>query len=571
MSWRTHLVAAASGLIVGLAPTVGTAQEASSKIRFREVAAEWGVDFRHHHGGSGKRYMVESMVGGVVIFDFDRDGDEDLMFIDGGVLPGYEGEKPRSRLYRNEGGRFIDYTDRSGIDFGGYGCGAVSGDYDGDGDLDLYVTAFGANALFENRGDGTFTDRTAETGVGETLWSAGASFVDVDRDSDLDLYVVNYVDFALDNHKFCGDERSGLQGYCNPDSYNGEKDVFFRNLGGGVFEEQTAAAGFEGPIGAGLGIVAGDLDNDGWVDLYVANDSDPNLLFLNKGDGTFDDLSLMSGTAYGNVGMPEAGMGVDLGDVDVDGLLDVVVTNFELETNALYKNLGGGLFTDARFSNNVAEASLLQLTFGVDLADFDNDGDLDLMLANGHILDNAAEFNKRSRYAQENQVLENLGDGRFQLVEEPGFEEVLVSRGLATGDLDGDGDLDAAIINTGAEAVVYENLLPAGSDWLRLDFAGGGENSHGIGTRAVVGGRGGGQLDEVRTSSSYLSQNALTLHFGLRAAPADARTVPVDVLWASGRRQRLELPINRRIRLVEPAGSAGAAGGGLEPADGSVD
>ncbi|HUP42511.1 MAG TPA: VCBS repeat-containing protein, partial [Thermoanaerobaculia bacterium] len=431
-----------------LAPGRASA-EALSALRFRDAAERWGLVFRHHHGGSGERYMVETMVGGVVIFDYDGDGDPDVFFVDGGPLPGYEGEEPRSRLFRNDSGRFVDVTDDSGIEVAAYGSGAVAGDADGDGDLDLYVTAFGPDQLFRNQGDGTFTDATAEAGLGDGAWSVGATFFDPDRDGDLDLYVVRYVDFTLAGHKFCGDAARGLQGYCHPEAYPGLPDRFYRNRGRSSerpwFEDATEAAGLAGPRYAGLGVVAGDLDGDAWPDLYVANDKHPNLLFRNRGDGTFEDHSLLSGTSHGERGEAEAGMGVDLGDVDGDGRLDLVVTNFEVETNALYRNLGGGLFTDARFPSGVAAGSLTMLAFGVALVDFDHDGDLDLVVANGHILDNAPAFSPRSRYAQPNQLYENLG-GRFREVAGAGLDAVRVSRGLATGDFDGDGDRDLVIV-----------------------------------------------------------------------------------------------------------------------------
>ena len=536
--------------LVCLALSAGVHAGEATDIHLRDVTAEWGIDFRHRHGGAGHRYMVETMVGGVVVFDFDGDGDDDLFFVDGGVLPDYEGETPRSRLYRNEGGGFVDYTDRSGLDPREYGSGAVAGDYDDDGDLDLYITALGSNSLWRNAGDGTFVEVSAEAGVQAEGWSTGATFADFDRDGDLDLYVANYVDFALDNHKFCGNEETGVAGYCSPEKYEGVGDVYFRNLGGGRFEDSTKAAGLDRPVSAGLGVIAGDLDDDGWPDLYVANDLDPNLFFRNLGDGTFEDLSLLSGTAYGESGMPEAGMGVALGDVDGDGRLDIVVTNFEFETNALLKNLGGGLFTDARFVSNVAEASLLKLAFGVVLVDLDHDGDLDLAVANGHILDNASTFNPASRYEQENQVYENRGTGRFQPVDDAGLGGPAVSRGMAVGDLDRDGDMDLVVLNTNTPATVHANLLDGSAAWLQVDLAGRSSNSHGVGARLRVMLGSGSQVREVLTGSSYLSQSALTSHFGLGA---DAEpTSRVEISWPSGVRQRVELPIRTRVLLSEP-------------------
>ena len=535
---------------------------AAEGIRFREVSESWQIDFRHHHGGSGERYMVETMVGGVVLFDFDRDGDNDLFFVDGGELPGYSGPTPRSRLFRNDGGgRFVDFTEAAGIEVDGYGCGGSAADYDGDGDLDLYVTLFGENRLFRNDG-GHFVEVGAQAGVADELWSASAGFADVDRDGDLDLYVANYVNFGFDNHRFCGDEEKGTRGYCHPGAYEGLPDRFYRNLGDGRFREETGAAGLEHEGEAGLGLVFGDLDDDGWPDLYVANDADPNFFFRNKGDGTFEDLSLLSGTAYSDAGSPEAGMGVDLADFDLDGRLDIFVTNFELETNALYRNLGTGLFTDSRFTSNIAEPSLLKLAFGVAAADYDQDRDLDLVIANGHILDNAAEMNSRSEYAQPNQTMVNDGRGRFSELIDDGMDAVRVSRGLSTGDLDGDGDLDLAIVNSNDVAEVYENVGARGG-WLQARLVGRSGNAWGIGARLALELEGAGptQIREVRTASSYLSQGALDTHFGLGEAPRAER---LTVRWPSGRSSEYRrLAAGKRFVLFEaPSPAVGDKIGG---------
>ncbi|HEY9421853.1 MAG TPA: CRTAC1 family protein [Thermoanaerobaculia bacterium] len=512
-------------------------------IKFREVSKDWGIDFRHHHGGSGERFMVETMVGGVVIFDFDNDGDEDLFFVDGGSLPGYKGEPARSRLFRNDGGRFTDWTDRSGIKVTTYGNGGTAGDVDGDGDLDLFVTGFVADQLFRNNGDGTFTDVTAKAGVSDPFWSTSAAFADPDHDGDLDLYVANYVDFSTSNHKFCGDRQRNLRGYCHPDVYNGLPHRFYRNRGDGTFEDATKAAGLSGAVGPGLGVVFGDMDNDGWEDLYVANDTKPNFLFRNQGKGTFEDMSLLSGTSVGENGQPEAGMGVDVGDYDGDGLQDIVVTNFELETNALYRNLGGAAFVDSRSPAGVAEPSLMFLAFGVAFADLDQDGDLDLVVANGHINDNAHEFLQGSQYRQRNQVFENMGNGKFREDKATGMDVVRVSRGLATGDLDGDGDLDVAIVDSNEPAEVYENTSAAGN-WLQVDLAALTGNRFGIGARIEVEAGGKRQIRDVKTASSYLSQNALAVHFGLGKAGKVDRLI----VRRGGKVQIYEgLPVNKRI------------------------
>lgn len=549
---RRFEVSTGLGILIGLVGILGTPM--SAEIRLQEVTAEWGLEFRHHHGGSGERYMLETMVGGVVLFDYDGDGDVDVFFVDGGRLPGYQGEEPRSRLYRNDGSnRFLDVTDQAAIEFDGYACGATAGDVEGDGDLDLYLTAYGENALFRNQGDGTFAEVARDSGVADPLWSASAAFSDVDHDGDLDLYVANYVDWALDNHKFCGNRETGVRGYCQPGIFNGHPDRLFRNQGDGRFTDDAATAGFSKASNAGLGVAFGDLDNDGWDDLYVANDLDPNFLFRNRGDGSFEDISLLSGTAYSDGGVPEAGMGVALGDLDGDGLLDIVVTNFALETNAFYRNAGNGIFLDHRFLSRIAEPSLRYLTFGVVALDLDHDRDLDLVFANGHILDNAATLSAVGEYAQRNQIMENVGGGRFQERRDTGADEVRVSRGLAFGDLDGDGDLDLVINNSNQLAEVYENLGGTRSGgWLQVDLVGRSGNTFGIGARLVAVTQGVEQVREVQTGSSYLSQHDLTAHFGL----ADAKSVgELHLHWPGGPRQILrDAPINRRLRILECGG-----------------
>ena len=519
---------------------------AAEGIKFREVSKGWGIDFRHHHGGSGRLYMPETVASGVVMFDFDGDGDEDLFFVDGGSLPGYTGEPARSRLFRNDGdGHFTDWTERSGIKVAMYGNGGTAGDIDGDGDLDLFVAGFGAEQLFRNNGDGTFTDVTVQAGVTNSLWSAAAAFADADNDGDLDLLVVDYVDFKLTDNKECGDPKRKLRGYCHPDVFNPQPVRFFRNRGNGTFEDATQAAGLAAAIGPGLALSFGDIDNDGWQDFYVANDNKPNFLFRNKGNGTFEDISVLSGTALGDTGRPEAGMGVDMGDYDGDGLLDIVVTNYELETNALYRNLGGGAFVDSRSVARIAEPSLMFLAFGIAWADFDQDGDIDLVTTNGNINPNAAEFLEGSTYAQRKQVFENLGNGKFREDKEVGMEALVVGRGLAVGDLDGDGDLDVVGNNSNQPCEVYENTGSAAGHWLQVDFAAPAGNRFAIGARLEL--EAGGlkkQIRDVKTGSSYASQNALAVHFGTgKAGKVDRLTVR-----RSGRVQVFEgLPADRRV------------------------
>ncbi len=530
---------------------------AAQPVFFREAGADWGLVFRHHHGGSGRRFMQETTAGGVILFDFDGDGDTDVFFVDGGRLPGYAGESARSRLFRNEGGaRFFDFTERAGITLQSYGFGGTAGDVDGDGDPDLYLTAYGSNYLFINNGDGTFADRTSTAQVGGDDYSASAALADTDRDGDLDLYVVNYLEYPLEDPKVCKDPSTGIVAFCHPTLFPGANDRFYRNRGNGTFEDATAAAGFSDANGNGLGLAFADFDNDRWPDLYVANDSTPNFLFRNRGDGTFEDQSLLSGTAFGDRVVPEAGMGVAVGDVDGNGFLDLFVTNYALETNALYRNFGSGLFADARHLYGIAEPSIPMLGFGATFADFDHDGDLDLAIANGHIQDNIEILHPGLFYRQPNQILLNDGTGRLSVCPNCGLEIERVSRALATGDLDQDGDLDLVIVNANEVAEVYENTdRPAKGQWLQLDLVGPRGPAGSVGARLVLSAGGHQQSREIHTASSFQSQSALTAHFGL----AEAETVDnLEIDWPNGARQSLRgLRTGVRYSLIQTLLSTG--------------
>ncbi len=527
--------------LFGAAPSAGAASP-----RFREASAAWGLDFTHRHGGRGDFFMIETMGSGLAILDFDGDGDEDVFFVDSGGLPGPGYEPPRPILYRNDdGGRFVAHE--AGIALDVYGMGVTAGDVEGDGDLDLYVTGFAGNRFYENAGDGRFREATSAAGLALESWSASAAFADTDGDGDLDLYVTNYVDFAFDDNPLCGNPQLGLRSYCHPDVYDGLQDRFFRNQGDGRFTDATAAAGLEGLAGKGLGVVFFDLEGDGDADAYVANDMTPNFLLRNRGDGGFEEVALAAGAAYGLRGEPEAGMGVAVGDLDGNGGPEIMVTNLEFQTSAVYSFVHPTVATDVRHPSGLAEPSFYRVGFGVGFADFDHDADLDVAVANGHIVHNVDLWGKGVAYKQPNQVFENLGGGRFVEAREAGLEAVRASRGLATGDLDGDGDLDLAITNSNDRAEVYENLTEA-PGWLAVDLAGSGANCFGIGARLDVAAGGITQWREVRTASSYLSQNALAAHFGLGAAPA----ADLAVRWPGGTRQRfLSVPGARRVRIYE--------------------
>lgn len=546
---QARYMLAAIGIVLFL-----SAGPAPSEIRFQETASAWGLDFRHHSGGSGKRYYPETDGSGVVVLDYDFDGDPDVLFVDSAPLPGYEGAPTGSVLYRNDGsGRFVDVTGSSGLhQIHGYGMGGSAADYDNDGDLDLYVTHFRANQLFRNRGDGTFVDATDAAGVGDDLWSMSSAFADLDRDGDLDLYVTNYIDYPIDNPTLCFNEMLGVGAFCHPELFEPLPDRLYVNRGDGTFVDGTIGAGLAGRVGKAMGVVVTDLDNDDWLDLYVANDTTPNSLFRNLGDGTFEDASLLSGTAFGDTGLAEAGMGVAAADVDEDGWIDLYVTNFALETNALYRNLGSGVFVDARTPFGVAQPSLVLLGFGTVFADFDFDADIDLAIANGHILDNVELMEEREdlTYRQPNQVMENLGGGKFKEVEGSGLGTPAVSRGLATADLDRDGDIDLLITNSNDVAEVYENRTGDAGNWLAVEL---GETSGGAaayGSRLVLTTPGRRQSRDVFSSDSYLSRSEPIPRFGLGShdGPSD-----LAIRWADGRRSRfLELPVGRRYRVIPP-------------------
>ena len=381
-------------------------------VLFRDVAAESGVTFTHTNGASPSKHIVETMGSGGLLFDYDGDGWLDVFLVDGGsVVDPRAAAQARSRLFHNRrDGTFDDVTAASKIEHHAYGMGACAADYDNDGHEDLYLTNFGANALYRNNGDGTFSDVTRTAGVGGSALSTSCAFADIDNDGRLDLFVTNYVD-PEDNSKTCGDSR--VRAYCRPDVYNGAASVLYRNNGDGTFSDVTRASGVYRTDGKGLGVVFGDYDDDGRVDFFVANDLVPNFLFHNEGRGSFREVGLSAGVAVASDGRARAGMGTDFGDYDGDGRLDLAVTNFEMETHNLYRNLGGGLFADATLASGMAAATLRFLGFGAVFLDYDNDGSLDLAIANGHVLDNTSHFQSASRYAQRKLLLHNDGRGRF--------------------------------------------------------------------------------------------------------------------------------------------------------------
>ncbi len=539
--------------VVSTALAFGARPDAAHFIDTTSLA---GIRYVHQNGASPEKFLPETMAGGAVLFDYDNDGWIDVFLVNSGSISRSEGlTGVPHRLYHNDQGlKFTDATSGSGIHPSAFGMGACAADYDNDGMEDLYVTSVGANNLYRNIGAGRFADVTSAAGVSAPVWSSSCAFADVDNDGDLDLYVANYLDWSPGNNKYCGEPLTDIRTYCPPSVYAGVPDILYRNNGDGTFDDVSREAGIYRPGGKGLGIVFGDYDNDGWVDLYVANDLVPNYLFHNKGAGVFEEVGLWAGVAVGINGQPLSGMGVDMADSDGDERLDIFVTNLDRQTHSLYRNLGESLFENVTFESGIAEATLPFVGFGAAFVDYDNDGDLDLAIANGDVLDNAGYFRPGAGHGQRNLLLESDGRGHFHDAREtagPGFEIEKVSRALVAGDLDNDGDLDLLIANNGQAADVLRND-GGRNNALLIHTVGVESNRDGVGARLrlTVGKR--TLLRDVKGGSSYLGQHDRRVHFGLGAAPGASR---LEIRWPSGTVDICEnLGANQVVTIAEGKG-----------------
>ena len=524
--------------------------------KFISVTKEAGIHFKHHDGASGQLYFIEPLGGGAAFLDYNNDGFQDIYFVNGTALPPLvekqldEGELPGNALYRNNGdGAFTDVAIAAGVADKGYGMGCAVGDYNNDGFSDLYVTNFGANVFFHNNGDGTFTDVTAETGIGDTRWGTSCAFVDYDNDGFLDLYVTNYVKYDIESDQVCMNK--GVRVYCDPRLYEGELDILYHNNGDGTFTDVTKTAGFSKAMGRGLALAWGDYDDDGDMDVYIANDADQNFLYRNNGNGTFTDVSLTAGVGFSEDGEAENGMGADFGDYDNDGRLDLVVTNFQGQTNTLYHNEGNGLFSDVSYASKIGTMSLPYLAWGVSFCDYDSDGYQDLFIANGHLDANVQAFDPTGFYEQPNLLFRNNRDGTFDEVgvdSGSGMRLEKVSRGFAYADYDNDGDLDLLVTNLKGTPDLLENR-DGQNAWLTLKLVGTRSNRDAIGARVKVTTGDLTQIREVRSGSSYLSQSDMRLHFGLGKQHQVNR---LEIRWPSGLQEQLEgVKANQILTLVE--------------------
>ena len=524
-------------------------QPAKADISQPQVRFEFQpLPFQHTDGASGEKYFLEPLGSGVALFDYDNDNDLDLYFVNGNSLQSSDtNNSHRNRLFRNDDTDFIDITDLAGVGDTGYGLGCCVGDYNNDGFLDLYVANFGANVLYQNKGDGTFTDVARQAKVDGNQLSSSCAFADYDNDGDLDLYTVNYVQFNLEENPKC--TYQGVSTYCTPEALPGQSDSFFRNNGDGTFSDITQSAGLFAPTGKGLGVVWGDYDNDGDPDIFVANDTTPNFLYQNNGKGTFQNIALFAGVALSMEGRPYSGMGTNFGDFDNDGDLDIVVTNFQDQTNSLYQNEQNAFFKEVSFSTGIGEKSLPYLAWGVDFVDLNNDGWQDLFIANGHLDHNISDIDPIGTYAQRNQVFMNQKGRAFIDQSATMLEQKQVSRGSAFGDLDNDGDIDIVVSNLNDHPVILWNVTEHTSNWFILKLIGTSDNQSAIGTRVKIKVDQQIQIREVKSGSGYLSQSDLRLHFGLGQAK---QIDQLEIHWPNGTTQQLNrVPGNQILTVTQ--------------------
>jgi hypothetical protein len=527
------------------------ALSAESPLHFADVTDSAGIGFTHTNGETGEFHLPETLGAGGAFLDYDNDGNLDLYLVNSAAP---------SALFRNNGdGTFTDVTASAKVNNqGSYGHGVACGDIDNDGYVDIYVTNFRANRLYHNNGDGTFTDITAQAGVGDPRWSSSATFFDYDSDGYLDLYVVNYVNYRLDgsapicleNPAFGITEK--VRGYCHPKHFEGAPDRLYRNNGDGTFTDITRSAGVYEPTTRGLGVVFTDVNNDTWLDIYVANDMSPNTLFINQGNGTFREEGVLRGVAYNGDGIANGSMGIDAGDYDNDGDIDLWVSNFALEANCLMQNDGDGYFEDVTFDTNLADPSFYALGFGTRFIDFDNDGWLDLLVGNGHIWDNVEQIDAKQSYAQPVQLFRNQGGTGFtEVTAAAGLDKTpYVVRGMLFGDIDTDGDVDVVLCQSNRPTVILRNEVGNTNAWLTVELVGIDGNTEAIGAQVQLEANGTTLLREIICGASYLSGNDLRLTFGLGKA---SQISNLQIRWHNGKVQQLshKVPIRQIVTFSQ--------------------
>ncbi|HSY30571.1 MAG TPA: CRTAC1 family protein [Verrucomicrobiae bacterium] len=537
-----------------------SATSTQAPAKFTDVTAALGINFEYLASHTSKKYLIETMGSGVALFDYDNDGRLDIFVVNGaplsdptpkGTVPQKSGPKYWNRLYHQKrDGTFEDVTEKAGLAGTGYGMGVAVGDYDNDGFEDLYVTAYGGNKLYHNNGDGTFTDVTEKAGVAGSGWSTSAAWVDLDNDGRLDLVVLRYLQWDFDDI-WCGERKEGHRAYCHPDAFHAISPLVYHNDGNGHFTEVSRQLGLAAP-GKGLGIGLADYDRDGHIDIFVANDSIPEFLYHNKGDGTFEDVALSSGVAVDGEGHTYAGMGVDFADYNNDGLPDLVVTDLASQMYALYRNNGDGTFTYDSYPSGLGRMTMAHSGWGVRFIDYDNDGWKDLLITQGHDLDTIQLNSPNLRYREPMLLARNTGQKFVDVSSQSGdiFQKAWVGRGLALGDIDNDGRLDVVVTGNDGALYVLHNATPAQNHWLTLLLIGHKSNRDAIGAEVKITTAMGIQMATVTTAGSYLSSSDKRVHFGL----GPEKTATVEIRWPTGIHQTIKnVAADQILRVDEPS------------------
>ena len=551
MKWAIT-AAACIALLAGL--TTGIASSSTTGVQFTDVTAQAGIKFVHNAGKSGKKYLPETLGSGAAFFDADDDGWIDILLINSKDWTP-RGRHSTAALYRNNhNGTFTDITRGSGLDVELYGIGVAIGDFDNDGRDDVYITALEGDRLFHSEGNGKFKDVTASSGIRNASFGTSAAWLDYDRDGKLDLFVANYVQWTEKGDLWCSMDGS-VKSYCTPESYKGTSSKLFHNLGGGRFEDVTRTAGLGDPTSKSLGVTVLDFDNDGWPDIFVSNDTQPNKLYHNNRNGTFSDQGMAAGIAYGEDGVARGAMGVDWADYDRTGRAHLLVGNFSNQMLGLYHNEGNGLFVDEARKSSVGRESLLSLTFGVFFFDYDLDGYPDILTANGHIEEEIGRIQPKIKYQEPPLLFRNVGGKKFDNVSNDvgkDFTKPLVGRGAIYSDFDHDGDLDVLLTSNNGPAYLYRNDGGNKNHWISIRTIGTKSNRDGIGASISITSASGKQWNVVRSGSSYASQSDRAIVFGLGR---DSSVTAMEIVWPSGTKQKFSnVAANQFITVDESRG-----------------
>ena len=541
---RRQLLRQIGGISLGFAlPLPRLLSSPHTPVTFGDVADSAGISFRHDNAASPEKYLIETMGSGCGWIDYNQDGLPDLYLVNGAATRVYAPRHPlRSALYGNNGdGTFTDVTLKAGVGAEGlFGMGVAVGDYDNDGFPDLLVLGYGRCILYHNNGDGTFTDVTSRAGVQNAgRWASSAAWFDFDNDGKLDLVIANYVDWSPERNFYCGDTGPGMRSYCHPDDFHGEPPSLYRNNGDGTFTDVSKSSGVGLKGGNGLGVVTFDYDNDGWQDIFIANDHMPNFLFHNNRDGTFREVGYVAGVAVSADGQFEAGMGTDAADTTGSGRLDLIVGHLDMQLARVYQNMGDQTFEDATLRSKLSYSTYHMSTFGTRFMDYDNDGWSDLFMANGHVLDNIERYHSDTKYAEPKMMFRNTGHGVFENVSNdlgPDFQLPRVSRGAAIGDFDNDGDLDILVNNLGGAPQLLRNDGGNANHWLEILLIGTKSNRDGVGARVKVSAGNLVLYDQRKGGMSYQSAQDPRLHFGLGQ---NSSIDSIEIAWPSGMNTKL--------------------------------